>query len=185
MTQNNTSIHTIHNEKSKQDGIEKINRILHQNRSTVLESYNFIDLQISAIISQYYFNEFNDNFVSRVLYASSMTSFGRIEIFRSILKETNLYNKKLFEQIQLLAKIRNNFAHGSYIFSILKMIADMAVGNKPDKITMYNPKSKDIFGFDCITEYNRFMACNKKTQEEITNIYKKMVVLFPNKKNKK
>jgi hypothetical protein len=183
MVLNNTSIYPKNNEELKQEAIEKINKILHQNRSTVLEAYNFIDFQISTIISQYYFGEFNDNFVSRVLYASSMTSFGRIEIFRSILKETKMYNKRLFEQIQLLTKIRNNFAHGSYIFSIIKIITDITAGNKPDKITMFNPKkSSDIFGFDCITEYNRFMACNKKTQEEITNIYKKIVVLFPNKK---
>jgi hypothetical protein len=153
--------------------IDRLGKKLQLYRNSVLEGYNFTDLLISGMISQYYFGKYNEKFVSNVLYSTSMTSSGRIGILREILKETGLYEKKLFDNLEKMAKIRNYFAHGSYIFFWLELL----FGIKQEKISMYNPKhlpKSSEEKFDCEKEYNNFLIFNKNATEILTDIYKKI-----------
>jgi len=176
------------NNQEKKQAISPAVKKLQEYRNTVLELYNFTDLQITAIISQYYMGELDEKFVSNVLYASSMTSSGRIGILREILKETGLYNKKLIENLENMAKIRNYFAHGSYIFSLLGAVIGIAYGVKVETkdISIFNPKhlSKPEEKFDCEKEYNKFTIYAKNAGEALNDILGKITKLSPNKKTK-
>ena len=170
----------MNNQKKKQS-INPIAKNTRECRNEVLEVYNLVDFQIASIISEYYLGSYDNKFISNVLYAPTMTSHGRIVILRGILKETKLYNKKLFENLETMTKIRNYFAHGSYvIYSLIGAAINSIYNVKFDleKVPIFNPRHppNPEEKFDYKKEYNKFLICAKnvnKALNEISNKIKK------------
>lgn len=127
-------------------------------RNEVLEGFNQIDFFISFVISFYYFKMIENDFIEDVLYDISFSSYSRFRIFKKITKNLNLYEPKIFNNLEKIPRIRNFFAH---CFTITPH-------NMKIKFEVFQLKKPDI---NYKKEYERFKVMRKNILLYITKIW--------------
>ncbi len=142
-------------------------------RNNVLDKFNNVETMINLIISNYYFNETNKDFIFRVLHNSYFQTILRIDLFSKMIKDSDKDRlSKIISKLKGMSKIRNYFAHitPSYFSDEEPSIEKVGWSPHPE-----DPSK--ILAFEA--EFEKFFKLEKEVNPYLINACNVLGVKFP------